>query len=405
MKDVIITDIDFQGRGITRINGVVTFVKNALKDEIVDIEIVKKNKNFYEAKVLNIKKTSDKRVKPNCPYYQECGGCDLMHMNYQSQLEFKKNKVKTTIQKFANISPAIKDVIPSDEIFHYRNKITFHVNNDIGFFEKKSNNFVKIDSCLICDNNINNLIENLKKLELAYIKNITIRISKILSKKMIIIEANKDIDTKILNDVDSIFLKIGDEYILKSGDEKIAEKMNDFTFYISPSAFFQVNTFQAIKLYDQVKKYANLKGNENVLDLYCGTGTIGLYLAKNAKKVYGIEINEAAINDANYNKKINNIENIEFYALNANQFLTKIREKIDVLIVDPPRSGLDKKTIDSIIKLNPKKIIYVSCDVATLARDLNILKDNYSILEIAPVDMFSNTCHVETVCLLCRKNA
>ncbi len=403
MNDVKITDIDFQGRGIARIDNIVTFVDNALKGEVVDIEITKKSKKFYEGRTLNIKKKSSKRVEPSCPYYQLCGGCDLMHMDYQNQLDFKKDKVKTTLKKFANLTPKIESIIPSDEIFNYRNKITFHVSNDIGFFEKRTNDFVKVDNCLICDLNINKLIKKLKKLDLKYITNITIKVSKQTLEKMIIIEATKDIDIEPLKKSGSVYLKVKDKYIHKAGNKNIAEKMNDYVFYISPSSFFQVNTFQAIKLYDKVKEYAKLTGNENVLDLYCGTGTIGIYLANEAKKVYGIEINEDAIKDANYNKKINNIKNIEFYALNANQFLSKIKDNIDVLVVDPPRGGLDKKTINSILKLNPTRIVYVSCDVATLARDLNILKENYDVLKVAPVDMFPNTCHVESITVLERR--
>ena len=403
MNNVKITDMDFQGRGIARIDNVVTFVDNALKGEIVDIEITKKSKKFYEAKATNIVKKSAKRVEPKCPYYQICGGCDLMHMDYQSALDFKKDKVKTTLKKFANITPKIEEIIPSSELFEYRNKITFHVNNDIGFFEKKTNDFVKIDECLICDDNINKLIKKLKKLDLENIINITIRISKMTLEKMIIIETKKDIDVTPIDKAGSIYLKIKDKYIHKSGNKNIIEKMNDYIFYISPSSFFQVNTFTAIKLYDKVKEYASLTGEENVLDLYCGTGTIGLYLSDKAKKVYGIEINEDAIKDANYNKKVNNVKNIEFYAMNANQFLSKVKDNIDVLIVDPPRGGLDKKTINSILKLCPKKIVYVSCDVATLARDLNILKENYDILKVTPVDMFPNTCHCESITVLERK--
>ena len=398
-----ITDIDFQGRGIARIDNVVTFVTNALKNEIVDADVIKKNKKFNEAIATKIIKKSNDRVVAPCPYYKECGGCDLMHMNYESQLQFKKEKIQNTLKKFANITPKIKEVIKCDEVLNYRNKITFHVNNDIGFFEKKSNDFVKIDKCLICDSNINSLIKKLKKLDLSLINNITIRFSKLTLEKMVIIDANKDLNTNVLNKIDSVYVKIKDKYILKSGNKNIAEKMDDFIFYISPTAFFQVNTYQAVKLYNQVKKYADLKGKEAVLDLYCGTGTIGIYLAKDAKKVYGIEINEEAINDANCNKKINNIKNIEFYALNANQFLTKVKEKIDVLIIDPPRGGLDKKTRDSILKLNPIKIIYVSCDVATLARDLNTFKECYDVIEVTPVDMFPNTCHCESVCILERR--
>ena len=176
--------------------------------------------------------------------------------------------------------------------------------------------------------------------------------------------------------------------------------MNDLIFYISPSAFFQVNTNQAIKLYDKVKEYAALNKEDIVLDLYCGTGTIALYLSDSCKKVYGIEINEDAIKDANVNKEKNNIKNAQFYALNANQFLSKINDKIDVLVVDPPRGGLDNKTINSILKLKPKRIVYVSCDVSTLARDLKLLNEDYQVLEVTPVDMFPNTCHIENVCVL-----
>ena len=180
--------------------------------------------------------------------------------------------------------------------------------------------------------------------------------------------------------------------------------MKNFQFCISPGAFFQVNTNQAIKLYDKVLEYADPKENETILDLYSGTGTIGLYLSKKAKKIIGIEINEEAIKDANSNKEKNNIKNATFYALNANQFLSKIKEKIDTVIVDPPRGGLDTKTINSILKIHPNKIVYVSCDVSTLARDLKILSENYNVQEITPVDMFPNTCHVECVSVLHRKS-
>ena len=398
-----ITDLDYQGRGITRIDGVVTFVENALLDEVVDLEIVKKSKKFNEAKLNSLKEESPNRVKVKCPYYELCGGCNLMHMNYDAQLLFKEQKVKNTINKFAKIDTLIKPIVKSPETFNYRNKITFHVfNGKIGFYEKRSNKFVQVDHCLICDDEINELLKQIKKLNLTQVSNITIRVSKEFREKMIILETTKDIEIPLIENV-TIYLKIGDNYILKYGNSKIDERMNELLFKISPSAFFQVNTFGAIKLYDQVKEYANLTGKETILDLYCGTGTIGLYLANKARKIYGVEINEDSIKDANENKKINKIDNASFFALNANQFLEKITEKIDVLIVDPPRGGLDKKTIDSSLKLNPQKIIYVSCDVATLARDLNILKEFYNIKEITPVDMFPNTYHCESVCILERR--
>jgi len=403
LKTVKITDFDYMGRGVARIDGIVTFISGALLDEIVELKIIKSNKKFNEAETVKVIKQNEERVEPICSYYSKCGGCDLMHMNYNAQLEFKKNKVSTTLKKFAKLDLKVNDFISSDEIFNYRNKITFHINNDIGFFKKKTNDFIKIDSCYICGERINKLLSQLKKLNLTNIKNITIRCSKNIQELMLIIETNQDIDVSEIKGVDSIYLLKNDKYILKHGNKNIAEKMDDLIFYISPSAFFQVNTNQAIKLYDKVKEYAGLKGTETVLDLYCGTGTIALYLSGSCKKVYGIEINEAAIKDANLNKEKNKIKNVEFYCLNANQFLNKIKDKIDVLVVDPPRGGLDTKTINSILKLKPSRMVYVSCDVSTLARDLKLLSEEYQILEVTPVDMFPNTCHVESVCLLEKK--
>ena len=399
-----ILDLDYQGRGIAKIDNVVTFISGALIDELVEFKITKKNKSFNEAEVTLIENESKDRVLPPCPFYGKCGGCDLMHMNYESQLKFKFKRVKETLNKFTKSDILVKPIIRSDEIYNYRNKITFHVSkNKIGFYEKESNNFIHIDKCLICDDEINELINKLEELDLKEVSKIIIRISKFNKEKMIIFETNKDIDVSSLPDDLIVYLNINNKYICKSKKQKIIEKMNYLKYTISPSSFFQVNTFEAIKLYDKVKEYASLTGEEIVLDLYCGTGTIGLYLADKLKYLYGIEINEDAIKDANENKELNNIKNADFYALNANQFLTKISEKIDVLIVDPPRSGLDKKTIDSVIKLRPKKIVYVSCDVATLARDLNILSEFYNIKEVTPVDMFPNTYHCESVCILERR--
>lgn len=400
LKTVKIIDFDYMGRGVARINGIVTFISGALLDEIVEMKITKSNKKFNEGETIKVIKRNEARVNPSCPYFSKCGGCDLMHMNYNAQLEFKRNKVINTLKKFAKIDLKVNDIISANEIFNYRNKITFHVNNDIGFFKKKTNDFIHVESCLICDERINKLLKQLKKIDLTNVKNITIRCSKNVQELMLIIETNQDIDVSKIKGVDSIYLLRNDKYILKYGNKNIAEKMNDLIFYISPSAFFQVNTNQTIKLYDKVKEYAALNENETLLDLYCGTGTIALYLSNSCKKVYGIEINEDAIKDANINKEKNRIRNAEFYCLNANQFLSKIKDSIDVLVVDPPRGGLDNKTINSILRLKPSRMVYVSCDVSTLARDLKLLSEEYRVLEVTPVDMFPNTCHVENVCLL-----
>ncbi len=404
IKTVKITDFDYQGRGVARIDDKVTFIRGALLDEIVEIEITKTSKKFDEAKTIKVIKKNNSRVTAPCPYYERCGGCDLMHMNYNEALKFKENKVKNTIKKFANIETTIKPIIPAEEILNYRNKVTFKVKNKkIGYYKKESNEFIEINNCLICDN-LEQTLKEIKKCDLKDVSEIIIRSSKNLLEKMLIFKATKDLDTSKLKGFDSIYLLKNNQYILKSGNKNIIEIMKNFQFCISPGAFFQVNTNQAIKLYDKVLEYADPKENETILDLYSGTGTIGLYLSKKAKKIIGIEINEEAIKDANSNKEKNNIKNATFYALNANQFLSKIKEKIDTVIVDPPRGGLDTKTINSILKIHPNKIVYVSCDVSTLARDLKILSENYNVQEITPVDMFPNTCHVECVSVLHRKS-
>ncbi len=399
MEKVRVTDVDYMGRGVARIDNIVTFIPGVLKDEIVEISQKKSKKNYNEAKLVKVLESNPSRIIPLCLLYEDCGGCDLMHMNYEEQLDFKENKVKNTIKKFANLDIKINKIIKSEEVFNYRNKVTFHVNNVLGFYEKDSNNFIKIDKCLLLDKNINKLMKQLNYLDLTSISEITIRICKNNNESMLILATTKDIDVSRIKGFSSIYLYNG-RYILKQGTKTIIERMNDFNFYISPSSFFQINTFQAINLYDKVKEYAALTGKETLLDLYCGTGTIGLYLSRNCQKVYGIELNKDAINDANLNKQKNNIKNVDFYCENANKFMEKVKEKLDVIVVDPPRAGLDSKTINSILKVKPTKVIYVSCDVATLARDLKILNEQYEVLELTPFDMFPNTCHVECVCVM-----
>lgn len=399
MNECLITDYDINGRGITRIDNVVVFVDNALLDEIVSVKITKKNKNFYEGEVVEIMRKSDNRITVKCPYYFKCGGCDLMHMNLEEELKFKENKIKKTLEKSLKKEIKVNAIVSDDEILGYRNKVTFQVKNDIGFFEKNSNSFLPVDRCLLCDQAINELITELKKIDLSKVKSIVVRVSKYNRETMVIIDATEEIDASSIN-ANSIYLRLNNKYVLKKGKEHILEKMDDFIFNISPSSFFQVNTNLAIKLYKKIKEYA--KENMNVLDLYCGTGTIGIFLSDVVKHVYGIEINEEAIKDANLNKETNKISNIDFYAMNANKFLSKVKN-VDLLIVDPPRGGLDKKTIDSVLKLKPKTIAYVSCNVATLSRDLKLLQEDYELIEVTPFNMFPRTCHLESVCILERR--
>jgi len=397
MKDIVfeIEKLDHYGRGIVKKDGKTIFIENALPNEQVKIKLLNEKKNFCEAKTVEIIKESNDRITPICRYYGQCGGCNIMHMSYPQQLEFKENKVKEVLKKFTNFE-SVKRIVGSDN-FNYRNKVTLKVNKKIGYYKKKSYEIIPIDNCLIADERINNIINQLKEIDLDNINEIVIRVTSLES--MVVFYGNNiKLDSNLL-DVDTIVIIDKNKKILK-GKGYIEENINNIKFIISPTSFFQVNTKGMINLYNKVLEYSELKGNENLLDLYCGTGTSGIYLSKYCGKVFGIKINEEAIKDANINKKINNINNIEFKSGDVKDILYKNKFIPDIIVVDPPRAGLDKKVIEQIISLKPSKLIYVSCDVVTLARDLNILKAKFDIIECTPVDMFPNTYHVECVCVL-----
>ena len=389
MKKIIvkIEKLDHFGRGIAKVNNMPIFVENSLIDEEVEVLITKEKKNYMEGVVIDYIKKSHLRVKSNCPYFDKCGGCDLLHLSYIEQLKYKENKVKEIIKKFSGLE-CVNNIVGSKQ-FNYRNKITLQVKNDIGYFKKKSNDIIAIDKCLLVDDKINRIINEIKKLDVTNVRKIVIRVTNLESMVVFYGKINLNID---LN-VDTII--INDKVI--KGNGYIKENINDLIFIISPTSFFQVNNIGMINIYNKVLEYVD---GGNVLDLYCGTGTIGIYVSKKAKKVLGIELNQEAINDALINKKINNISNIDFISGDVGTILSENNFKADIIIVDPPRAGLDNKSIDNIIKIKPKKIIYVSCDPVTLARDLNILKEKYDVIEITPFDMFGNTYHVECVCLL-----
>ncbi len=372
-KTVIITDYDHFGRGITKLKDKIVFVNNALKNEEVSITITKEHKNYIEANTQKIIRSNENRVEPICPYYNICGGCNLMHMSYQEQLNFKQSKITNIINKYVKQNIKINKIVSTNQ-YNYRNKITLKVKNNIlGYYQEETNNLVKIDKCYLADDKINDLIKSIKQHDLKNYDQIIIRASKNLDESMI---------------------------LFKDNNSFILEKLGNYIFKISGDSFFQVNTKGAEIMYQQVLDYLDLKGTENILDLYCGTGTISIYISNHANHVTGIEINKDAIRDANYNKKINHIKNLTF--INDDVKNIEIKQ-YDVVIIDPPRSGINQETINKIIEINPKKIVYVSCDPMTLARDLNILKEKYNIEEITPIDMFPNTYHVECVTVLHRK--
>ena len=389
--EVEITNLDHFGRGIVKKEKPI-FIDNALVGEIVEIEITKDNKKSSEGRVIKYIKKSPLRVESNCPFYDKCGGCDLLHLSYQEQLKYKETKVKEIIKKFSGLE-CIKEIVPTIQ-YNYRNKVTLHVKQKLGYYQKKSYDIINIDNCLIADERINDLIKKLNNIDLNTITKITIRVSS--KESMLVIEGGK-LDITSFKEVDTIIV---DNQVLK-GRGYIIEEINNLKFVISPDSFFQVNRLGMINIYDQVLKYVD--NDTNVLDLYCGTGTIGIYLADKVNQVLGIEINKSAINDALMNKKINNLDNIDFKLGDVEDVLNNNSFKADCIVVDPPRAGLGNMVIKNIFKIQPQKLIYVSCDPVTLARDLNILKDKYNVVEITPFDMFSNTYHVECVCALISK--
>ena len=390
MKKLVvkIENLDHFGRGIAKVNNMPIFVGNSLINEEVEIVITKEKKKYMEGFVSNYLKKSPLRVESNCPYYDKCGGCDLLHMSYEEQLKYKENKVKEIIKKFSGLE-CVNSIVGSIQ-FNYRNKVTLHVKNGvIGYYKENSNEIISIDKCLLVDERINKLIDEIKNLNLNGINKIVIRVTNNESMAIFYGDINSNINLR----ADTIIIN---SKVIK-GNGYIEENIGDLKFIISPTSFFQVNNVGMINIYNKVLDYVD---GGNILDLYCGTGTIGIYVSKKADKVLGIEINEEAIKDALLNKKINNINNVDFISGDVGTVLSKNKFKFDIVIVDPPRAGLDNNSINNIIKINPKKIIYVSCDPVTLARDLNILKEYYDVLEITPFDMFSNTYHVECVCLL-----
>ena len=370
---VIIEKLDNLGRGICYLNNKITFVENALPNEIVDIDLYKETKKYNLGKVKQYIKTSKNRTIPPCKYYNICGGCHLMHMSYQSQLSFKENKVKEILKKYGNIEEnKIKDIVYSNE-YGYRNKITLHTkDNKIGLYKRKSNDIVEINKCLLVNDNINNKIEQIREEKLC---------------------TNEDITIRGLSDILTSLDK-EKEYII----DKICNKK----FIVSIESFYQINYKLVSSLYTKVISCLKDKNFNKVLDLYCGIGTIGIIASDYVKEVIGVELNKSSYLDALKNKELNRVNNIEFINGKVEDHINEFNE-IDAIIVDPPRKGLDKSIIDNIIKIKPKELIYVSCDPITLARDIKLLSTSYNIKEITPFDMFPNTYHCENITVLERR--
>ena len=393
---VLIDRLNDTGEGIGKINNEIVFVEKTVPGDVVEVENIIKHKNYLEASPAKIIKNSSKRIPAPCPYYEKCGGCQIMNLNYPEQLAYKKEKVINIFKKYGDIT--VDPNIVFDKEWHYRNKITLQAeNNKIGLFKSKSNEIVEIDECLLISNSMNELIKFIKEnIKLAGINQIMLREAN--NQHMVVFKGNIDNTEalKLKNKVDSIYINNNHIY----GTKEITTTLEKYTFKISKDSFFQVNHNQTIKLYNKVKEYLNKK--KKILDLYCGTGSIGIYVSDNCQSILGIEINKQAIKDANINKKINNIENISFKCGDVANIITS-KDKYDTIIVDPPRSGLSKKTRKILLEISPNYIIYVSCNPITLVRDIKELSSKYELKDITLFDLFPNTYHVETICLMERK--
>lgn len=404
--DVFIEKMDHFGNGLAKVENQYIFVKNALPKETVKIEITKVKKKFLNAKAIKIITPTVDRVSVPCPYYEVCGGCQVMHLAYFKQLEFKKEKVVELFQKFAGVPNLEVEQIFSGKQFAYRNKVVFHGKNQmLGLYQEKSNDLVEVENCLLVEEGLNQIYhkikEYLKKNSDARIEDLTIRKTS-SNEYMLILNGNLNMKT---------FLSYLDQFSLKSvyfnqklvyGEEYITEDIFGFKFRIYPNAFFQVNYEMMKKLYQVVMDYYQDKNYQTVLDLYCGTGTIGMLVSSYVKELIGVEVVHDSIIAANQNQKINQLPNVTFLEGKVENHISKF-QNIDSIILDPPRSGLDSKTRETILKIAPQSIVYISCDPATLARDLKELLEDYTIVKVHLVDMFPNTYHVECVCVLSRR--
>ncbi len=405
-----ITSLENEGAGVCKINGMVVFVPKTLVGEKIRVRITEIKKNYALGKLVKILEKKEKRVTSKCPYYDECGGCNLRHQSKDENLKFKKEKVENALRKISKIDVKVDDCVSCFKDDHYRNKASFKVENDrIGFYAKGTYQLVDIDYCLLLENEINDslsVIRNYIKENENSIKNIIIRHGNAKDEILIDIYSLNEDDKKILNylihNISNLKTVVFNDQII-FGSGSINQISNGLMFLCSSKSFFQVNDVQMEKLYQIVLDNAKLKSSDIVLDLYSGTGTISCIIASHVKKVIGVEIVFDAVLNAKENQKINNINNVKFICGDVTKEISKIKEKPNVIIVDPPRNGLDRKAIAIIKKISSKKIVYISCNPVTMARDISYLKDLYDVKKVVPVDMFPNTSHVECVTLLSLK--
>lgn len=392
--NIKIEKISYDGKGIGYIDGKVAFVSNALPNEIVNAKIIKENKNYYECESLEIIKKSEKRVKPACPHFSECGGCSYMHVTHEDEVEYKVNALKEILKRNAVIDANVSPIISNNEL-GYRNKLSLKVENyEFGFYKEESHEFIKIDECLLASLAIRNIFK-LKE----YLKfkegNILIR-SNFNDEIIIKINSESSVELnieKLKEHIKLVGIIINDKIIY--GEDFFIEQVHNYFYKVNINSFFQIN----LNILDKVINLLREKEYNTVADLYCGVGTLGIPLKK--QKLYGIEIVKEAVIDAIYNAKINKQDNK--YLLGSAEAINKINDKIDTIIIDPPRAGLNKKTLDFLINYQSDNLIYMSCNPMTLAKNLKSLSTVYNIEEVFYLDMFPRTKHIECVSVLSRK--
>ncbi|MBI4646577.1 MAG: 23S rRNA (uracil(1939)-C(5))-methyltransferase RlmD [Bacteroidia bacterium] len=463
-ENIEITDFAAQGKAVSRINNIVIFIQGAVPGDIVDIQIIRKKRNYLEGIPVKYHKYSDKRIKPFCEHFSICGGCKLQHLNYHEQLKFKQQQVVTQLERIGKIAlPEISPILPSDNTIYYRNKLEFTFSNRrwlknsemqqeaqnkkqetentnaLGFHvSQRFDKIIDIDYCYLQNDPSNEIRLAVKNYALrnhleffdinnhhGFLRNLIIRTST-TCEIMVIVSFFQDNISKrkgLLDYINEAFPEItslmyainssGNDNLnnipvyLYKGRDHIFEMLGNKRFKIGPKTFFQTNSEQACRLYRSIAAMASLSGTEVVYDLYTGAGSIAIFIAGKVQKVIGIEIVSDAIEDAKQNAKINNITNAHFVAGDIIKIFSDqlIQEygKPDIIILDPPRSGLHPKLIVQLFEAKPEKIVYVSCNPATQARDINLLKLNYELIKIQLVDMFPHTYHVENIALLNRK--
>ena len=438
-----IEDCGIDGEGIGKADGFTVFVKDAVIGDTVTAKIIKAKKNYGYGRLMEVLKPSPYRVEPKCEFARQCGGCQLQALSYDQQLVFKTNKVKGHLERIGGFTDIpMEPIIGMDELFHYRNKAQFPVGRNkegkivTGFYAGRTHNIIENRDCAlgVVENKevLDRVIAHMEKYRIepyneatgkGLVRHVLIRYGYFTKEVMVclILNGNKILKEEQLvkslceiPGMTSITINVnkkhsnvilGEEIRLLWGQEYITDRIGDISYQISPLSFYQVNPMQTQKLYAKALEYADLHGEETVWDLYCGIGTISLFLAQKAKFVRGVEIVPAAIENAKENAKLNGLENTEFFVGKAEEVLPREYKKngvyADVIVVDPPRKGCDETLLETMIEMNPERIVYVSCDSATLARDLKYLcARGYELRKVCPVDQFGMTVHVETVVLL-----